>query len=402
VSAAAPERGANVLVESKPTSLGAALHGRSNSLGVVRLVLALLVIVDHAFPLGGFGIDPVWELTRGQASLGLLAVGGFFAISGYLIAKSGLSGDVLQFLWRRFLRIFPAFWVVLLLTSLVVAPILWVSRDRDLASYFAIRPDAPLGYLTENWTLHIGQYGIGEFFIDSTPYGEAVNRSVMNGSLWTLAYEWSCYLLIGVLMMFGVLVRARILVPIITGLLILLQLAELVEPQAVQTIFPMLAGEYRVSLTLTFMVGACLALYSRSIPFDDRLGLLSALVLLGSLRLGGFAIVGVVAGAYFVIYLGARLPASLQWIGSRNDYSYGIYIYGFLVQQVTAYLGWYRWGYVPYVLIAVLLTCGFAWLSWHGIEKRAMALKSWGPGRGLGFWLDRFRLARSRPRTPLT
>src|SRR5690554_1974512 len=108
MSAAAPERDDVVVVESKHTTLGSALQGRSNSLGVIRLVLALLVIVDHAFPLGGFGLDPVWELTRGQASLGLLAVGGFFAISGYLIAKSGLSGDVVQFLWRRFLRIFPA------------------------------------------------------------------------------------------------------------------------------------------------------------------------------------------------------------------------------------------------------------------------------------------------------
>jgi hypothetical protein len=29
-----------------------------------------------------------------------------------------------------------------------------------------------------------------------------------------------------------------------------------------------------------------------------------------------------------------------------------------------------------------------AWLSWHVIEKRAMSLKDWGPGRGLRYWWD--------------
>ena len=58
----------------------------------------------------------------GQASLGSLAVGGFFAISGYLIAKSGMSSDVVQFMWRRILRIFPAYWLVLLVTAFLIGP----------------------------------------------------------------------------------------------------------------------------------------------------------------------------------------------------------------------------------------------------------------------------------------
>jgi peptidoglycan/LPS O-acetylase OafA/YrhL len=89
------------------------------------------------------------------------------------------------------------------------------------------------------------------------------------------------------------------------------------------------------------------------------------------------------------MYLGARLPKQVHWIGARNDYSYGIYIYGFLVQQVIAYLGWYRLGYFPFVGIALVLSFGLAWISWHLVEKRAMALKNWGPGRGWRFWYDR-------------
>ena len=98
-----------------------------------------------------------------------------------------------------------------------------------------------------------------------------------------------------------------------------------------------------------------------------------------------------------MLYLAARLPQATHWIGKKNDYSYGVYIYGFLVQQVTAYLGWYKLGYVPYVLIAIVLSLGCAWLSWHLVEKRAMALKNWGPGRGWRYWWDRVR-ARLAPK----
>ena len=113
--------------------LGDALRGHNNSLGFIRLVLASLVIVDHAFPLGGFGVEPVAGWTIGQTSLGGIAVAGFFAISGYLITKSGLAADILQFLWRRFLRIFPAYWAVLLVTALVIAPIVWWADGHNLA-----------------------------------------------------------------------------------------------------------------------------------------------------------------------------------------------------------------------------------------------------------------------------
>ena len=117
-----------------------------------------------------------------------------------------------------------------------------------------------------------------------------------------------------------------------------------------------------------------------------RKGILSGLVFLFSLRYGGFSTYGTIAAVYFVMYLAAALPKQVQWIGQKNDYSYGVYIYGFLVQQVTAYLGWYQWGYVPYVAIALVLTLGCAWISWHLVEKRAMALKNWGPGRGVAHW----------------
>jgi peptidoglycan/LPS O-acetylase OafA/YrhL len=172
-----------------------------------------------------------------------------------------------------------------------------------------------------------------------------------------------------------------------------------IEPSSIGSLVPFLADPYKISLTMTFMFGACIAVYARSIPYADGLGVLSAVVLAVSLRWGLFGIIGIAAGSYLVLYLGARLPRWAQRVGAKNDFSYGVYIYGFLVEQVLAYFGVHKWGYLPYVLIALAISGGMAWLSWHGVEKHAMSLKSWGPGRGLRHWwqwmVGRFRRAPS-------
>lgn len=380
----APEKSAAV-------SLSMALGGHHNSLGFIRLVLATTVIFDHAFPLGGFGADPFFRITHGQASLGSVAVAGFFGISGYLIAKSGLSADVLQFMWRRVLRIFPAYWVVLVVTAFIVGPIIWAAQGAGLAEYFRFAPNGPFNYVSANWTLNIGTYGIYDLLANSTPYGREIHGSAFNGSIWTLIYEWRAYVLIGIFVAFGVLTKAKVIVPIVTGFLFIAQVVLIVSPQSLATISPLINDQYAVSLTLTFMYGACLAIYSKKIPFSWGLGILSFAVLLYTLRYGGFALIGTPAGVYFVMFLGAALPKALHRVGLKNDYSYGVYIYGFLVQQVLAQLGLYKLGYFPYVLASVIVSYGLAWLSWHGVEKWAMSLKDWGPGRGWRYWLEKGR-----------
>ncbi len=372
-------------------SLSAALNGSNNSLGLIRLVLASIVILDHAFPLGGYGADPMWDLTRGQASLGSLAVAGFFAISGYLIAKSAMSGDVVQFMWRRVVRLFPAYWLMLLVTAFAVGVLLWLAEGESLASYFTAPGVGPFQFIGLNWTIEVRSYGIRDLLTETTPYGQAVGYSALNGSIWTLIYEWHCYLMIAVLMVFGVMRNARIIVPALAGLFFIMQILQVAAPAAIAQIMPLLSDPFRVSLGFVFLLGSVLAVYSREIPFDDRLGILAGIVMLVSLRLGGFSTVGTIAGAYFVMYLAARLPKQVHWIGRKNDYSYGIYIYGFMVQQVGAYLGWHELGYVPYVLLSFIVTFALAWVSWHLVEKRAMQLKNWGPGRGWQFWFDRAR-----------
>lgn len=369
-------------------SLHDALAGHRNSLGLLRLLFAAAVIVDHAFPLGGWGTAPFLRYTSDQQSLGGLAVIGFFAISGYLITKSGMNADVVQFMWRRFLRIFPGFWAVLLFGAFVVGPIIWVAEGNALGDYLSLGPGGPIAYLYSNWTLTIGQWGIHDIYLETTPYpGGAIN-----GSIWTLVYEWGCYLVIGVLVAFGVLKRAIIVVPLITAFLFIAQVLTMLEPGSAAGMFPSFGDPWRINFGLVFFIGATIAAYAHRIPFDDRLGALSGIAAVVMLRYGGFNTIGYLAFTYFVLYLAARLPKFFQRVGAKNDYSYGVYLYGWVVQQVLSFLGVNDAGYLPYVVASLLSAGALAWLSWHGVEKQALKLKDWGPGRGWRYWWDRLRV----------
>lgn len=364
-----------------PGSIAAVLTGKRNAFGFLRFFLASLVLFDHMWLLGGYGEDPMWLWTRGQDSSGGIAVAGFFAISGFLITKSAFRTDFVQFMWHRILRIFPAFWLLMLLTALVLGPALWWHAHGGLGGYFARVPGGPLGYLKANWDINVQQYGIRDL-LTGTPYGQATHTSVFNGSLWTLIYEWRCYLVVAALSVFGVLKGARPMVVVIAVSLWLLTILQSVDPALPGRAAPWLADTYTIRFTMIFMVGAAFAAYADRVPLNDRLGILAGLLYLGSMVAGGYFMIGYPAMAYFLLWVASRLRGPLARIGAVNDYSYGIYIYGFLIQQLLAGAGVYEWGKAPYLFLSFLLTLACAMASWHLLEKHALRLKNWGPGEG--------------------
>ena len=140
-------------------TLGDAFDPRNNSLNFLRVLLALTVLVSHDIYLGGqFGN----EAFLNDTSLGTIAVYGFFGISGFLIAASASHNNVGRYVWQRFLRIFPGFWVAIGLTAFLFGSVAWVTTSHHPPGFNAFLSSkyGPFEYVYSNWLLKINQAGI--------------------------------------------------------------------------------------------------------------------------------------------------------------------------------------------------------------------------------------------------
>jgi peptidoglycan/LPS O-acetylase OafA/YrhL len=323
---------------------------RHNSLNFLRLLLALAVIVSHAWPVGGYGSEP----RIAGDTVGTWAVGGFFAISGFLIARSRLHTSFPGFLLRRFLRIYPGYLVCLLVIVLFFAPL-----------SVAIGPGSidwgsAASYLGGNLFLKIEQNGIADT-LTSVPFGDA-----WNGSLWTLFYEFVCYLLIGVLL--TTIPRWHRTV-VVAAFLVVAALAALETHRGGSGTF----AEF-VRLGAIFLGGSVIAVFADRIPFDWRLGVAAWVLLPVTSAAGAASWAGALPMAYAWLWLGIVLPFAR--VGRRNDISYGVYIYAFPVQQTLVLLHVNRLPVTVSILLEAAVTVPLAAASWFLVEKRALTLKS--------------------------
>lgn len=392
----APRIGFSRSNQPQPTILEG-LNGHNNSLGLLRLVFALTVILSHAYPLGGFGGEPFFGTWGPQETLGRFAVAGFFAISGYLVLRSALTGDIFQFLWKRALRIFPGYWVALLAGVLAVGPIVWLFEGRRLGAYFLPGDKSAFTYLSANFDLSLETFGVWDIFETTTPYGVATGVGGLNGSLWTLTYEWSCYLVVGALLGLGLLRYTRATVLIAAGIFGFVNAFYFFDQQLAVSAFGALIDRPFAGFGFVFFVGASLAAYADTIRLNPWIGIACGIIVIASLVWAGWRVIGFAALPYFLLWIAASLPRQLHWIGLKNDYSYGIYLYGFLIQQTTAYFGLHNIGIVPWTLVCMGLAFGLAWLSWNLIELPALSLKSIGPGRGGRYWWQKLTRNRAQP-----
>ncbi|MER8042829.1 acyltransferase [Streptomyces sp. NPDC094032] len=368
------------------------LTGRHNSLGLLRLLLASAVVVSHARILGYGGKEYLHTFTGGQTDLGKLSVYGFFVLSGILVTRSGMRLGLGRFLWHRALRIFPGFWVCLMVAAFVAAPLLYWRLHSTLDGFNG--PHGPFDYLTSNWAVATNQYDISGVMADGRSAG-LVHNGAFNGALWSLRYEFLCYLAVATLAVIGVLTRARravLLITAVLGWLVIRQAstdafwagpydARILENFQLPP-FGQINTSFLIYLGFAFALGAVIELYKEKIPVSDPLGVAALAVLLGSLHYGYLFTVGIPAFAYVLVWLAIRLPAAFRRVGAKHDYSYGIYIYGFLVQQTLALLGYTRWGLPAYLALTFVFTLLLAMASWHFVERPAMRLKDLRLGKG--------------------
>jgi peptidoglycan/LPS O-acetylase OafA/YrhL len=363
------------------TIAGSGVLSRSgNSFGLLRLVLAASVIASHTFSIGGFGREPLWTLSRRTMTLGGLAVWGFFGLSGILVGVSASRTPTATYLWHRARRILPAFWICLAVTAFGFAPfIAWV---RDLPAGAVSHPVnmSARSYVANNVGLGIHQLRIGSA-LRGLPYPFAVN-----GSLWSLAYEATCYLIVlavvrcwlasqrrdlvigfvlavSIFVAFAASAGGRSLLPTRVGANIAVPLLGPLNPAL---LFPLWA---------VFMTGTALALWSGRIWLTPALTIVATTVCVASLALGRFVPAGSLALPYALIGIGYYVPARLRQIGVRTDLSYGVFLYGFPVGQALVAFGpvhWQAWSLMLCTLAGALV---LASASWFGVERAFLAAR---------------------------
>jgi peptidoglycan/LPS O-acetylase OafA/YrhL len=325
-----------------------------NNLTFVRWVAALMVLYGHSFVFTG----NTESLFMGLLPYGPLGVAIFFSISGFLIARSwNADPSLIRFLIKRVLRIFPALAVCITLSVFVLGPIITTFEPREYLQH-----PATLDYLS-NVFLYITYYLPGVF--ENNLYPNAVN-----GSLWSLPVEFFMYLLLAAT---GVLLRYRWAWVSLLGCFVLLNIFWIPMTTDMLVIYRtdarqiMIYGAY-------FWMGVLFSLINIE-KFSTRWGLtLTVAALIVSFSVPSyFALVSWVAIPYIALKVGlANTPLLSNF--SRFDYSYGLYIYAFPVQQT---LSRYRpeMAFVWHVIIASVISVCLAALSWHLIEKRALGLK---------------------------
>jgi peptidoglycan/LPS O-acetylase OafA/YrhL len=333
-----------------------------NRFDILRLFAAWLVLFSHCYPLSGRAASEPLASTWGVDTLGGVGVAIFFVLSGYLVTLSlERSPHIVEFARRRALRIYPALVTLCLLCVLVLGP--WMTT-WPLASYW--QHPVTWDYLktASAWFIHYPLPGV--FHTNPQPI-------TVNGALWSLPYEISCY---GVLALASLLPGPlRFKVPLLgAGLVVLL----MVRPADTAIgPFDLFLGMdyYHGKLGMLFALGAvfaCWRTHIRPLLWPALLLLVGALCLPHGAWQTLLYLLGVGTLTLWLALYGRWLPRVPARLG---DWSYGAYLYGFPVQQVLAHYRLHEFSFVGYIVACTVLTFALAGLSWHVVEKQALRWK---------------------------
>lgn len=350
--------------EGRPPTVAAALEAGPNALALTRLVLALAVVVSHAFSVttGSVNDEPLHASTG--FTLGEHAVNGFFAISGFLVTMSFTQRGWRDYAISRALRIGPGLVAATVAVGFLLGPIL--SRlspgayllDGRLWTFLV----ATLTALKSNTALP------GVF--ETNPFRFPI------GTIWTLRYEVLCYAGVFAAGVTGLLGGRWPAVWLAVGLGVAIVGLDLLAPGAGK------GPETALRLPFLFATGAAFHVWRDKLRLSVLvgLGMVGAAALLHATPV--FKASLFLAEAYGVLAVALSPALARPGLDLRADLSYGTYLYGWPIQQAFVQLA--PGISAPALLVpSIVLTLGVAALSWFAVEKPSLALKARTLGRGM-------------------
>jgi peptidoglycan/LPS O-acetylase OafA/YrhL len=352
---------------------------RRNNFDLLRLVAATCVVFAHSFDLLKLP-EPFPHLAGlGWGTIGVLI---FFSISGFLVAGSwDRDPKLIPFAVKRALRLMPGLIVALLLSALVLGPLV-----TDLPLHLYARDPATKAYVLNNMLLQSDWLLPGVFVHNVYPVA-------VNGSLWTLPLEVKAYFILALAGLIGTVTHWRWVMLVVAALAILAAIdtvrsalpggnhfvAGLADIQMQPTeISAAKLGSFTIYAVLfgSFAIGAALYSLRRWVAARWDLAGLAVLAWLVTVIIGGSAPLtgAMIVVPYLVLCLAYRTNDTVRLPGRFGDYSYGVYIYAFPIQQTISYLILPASGWLMF-LLAMPITFVAGVLSWHFVEHPALDLK---------------------------
>ena len=348
------------MTDRMPAVQGNVLKSASklNNFGFLRLLFASCVVVSHSPVLldGSSDREPFIRMFHGEG-LGTYSVYGFFLISGYLITQSFVAtNNPYLFFLKRCARIVPGYFVNFWLGVFLFAPLAGGLIDHRvvveglLANVRLLGPDVP---------------------------GAFANLPIpsINGSVWSIPYEFRCYVLTAILGMLCLHKNNNKLA--ILFLAVFLALTK--ETVLTDNNFPgsSILGLAKTSAQLAFsyLVGALFFVYNDRIKISIHIAVVAAIFLFLSLEFNYFPqIVFSIAGGCIIFWVAFKVPVfQISRLNNKLDFSYGLYLYAWPVQSMIIF--WFG-SISPWTLTAASLVVAslFAVASWLLVEKPALAL----------------------------
>ena len=333
---------------------------RCNNFNIIRIIAAFLVILGHMYFIMGQAANLPTFAGQGIQIVGVKTL---FVLCGYFITKSWLSDTHPgRYAIKRLFRIYPALIVLVLLSVFVLGPIM---TSLPAGEYFS---NANAWAYFKNLILS-PTYNLPGVFTEN------VYPNAANGSLWTIPVELAMYVLVPLLTLIPTKKKTPIVGVVLLTLCIALNICKFYLFPTKQIVVWGNDLLQATDLLPAFFLGHIFSFVDKKY-FNWQIGTIAFLVVsFLNVPLPYSDLVFPLALAYFVLSFGnAERPVFRNWF-KKSDFSYGLYLYGFPIQQVM-YLLLKKANLHPLLMtfICFVIVLGFAILSWYFVEKPANKL----------------------------
>lgn len=354
-------------------TIGQRLDGRSGiapGFDFMRIFLACGVVAWHVNAI------VTGDLSYNKAPytwvFGYFILAAFFSLSGFLIAGSALRLSLSNFLVNRGLRIVPALAVEIVLSALILGPLFTTLT--------------PAGYFSDHgtWKYFTNIIGWVNYVLPGVFKDHPTD--IVNNTLWTVPHEIGCYVIMSGLILFGLL-RKPWLLPVMAAVIIAVGLVLAQQgfdehSTGFGRLLYMLFVSKASRLYVSFLLGIFAFLMRHKLPYSRVLfgACVIACVAMGAIPQPNgvnYPLMSIVL-APLMTYMTAFIGVTDIWIPSvfrKGDYSYGIYLYGWPLQQLLVQIMPKDTPLIVHFLLVVPMITLFAAFSWHFIEKPILRMR---------------------------